>query len=159
MLREFKAGIGKVVHTDYKANSAMKTGMVVVLDENTKEAKFPAAPTADGLYFVDKERVPTGYNTARGDMSDYDENFINVEAGEFVKLKNYREDAVIGVDCKGSAAPTAGNVVAAGTDGKLIDAPDTVPSRYLYLGDVLDNGHTLMKIKVLDAPIKNSVVG
>ena len=156
MLREFKAGTGKVVHADYKAKAAMKTGMVVVLDESTKEAKFPAAATADELYFVDKERVPTGYNTARGDMSDYDENFVDVKAGEFVKLKSFREDAVIGVDCKSSTAPTPGKVVAADTDGKLIDAASTIASSYLYLGDVVDNGHTLMRIKILDTPIKNS---
>lgn len=156
MLREFKAGNGNVVHADYKAKTAMKTGMVVIVDEETKEAKFPTAATADGLYFVDKERIPTGYNTARGDMSDYDENFINVAAGEFVKLRSFREDAVIGVDCKGDTAPTAGKVVMANTDGKLVNATAAVASRYLYLGDVTDNGHELMRIKILDVPTKNA---
>lgn len=156
MLREFKAGIGKVVHADYKAKVAMKTGMAVVIDEATKEAKFPTAATADGLYFVDKERVATGYNTARGDMSDYDDNFVTVAAGEFVKLKSFREDAVLGVDSKGATAPTAGKVVMAGTDGKLVDATADVASRYLYLGDVTDNGHELMKIKILDVATKNA---
>lgn len=156
MLREFKAGNGKVVHADYKAKTAMQTGMFVVLDEATKEAKFPAASTAAELYVVDKERIPTGINAGRESMSDYDDNFVKVAAGEFVKLKRFYEDAVIGVDCKGATA-TAGKVLMAGTDGKLVNATTTtVLSRYLYLGDVTDNGHTLMKIKVLDTPIANS---
>jgi len=155
MLREFKSSTGKVVHADYKAKVAMKTGMVVVMDDATKEAKFVSAGTAAELYFVDKERVATGINTSRADMSDYDANFTELAIGEFPKLKKYVAGEVIGSDAVGTTAPTAGKVVMAGTDGNLIDATSLIASPYLYVKDVVDNGHTLMQIKVLEVAIKN----
>lgn len=154
MLREFQSKDGKNVPADYKAKVAMKTGMGVVKDRATKEVKFPTAETADEIYFVQKPRIPTGVNCARADMSDYDPNFIDVAVGEFVKLETYTNPESFGTDAKGAA--TKGKVVVLGTDGLLKDAAATTASKYLYVDDVIDNGHTLMKIEVLQEAIKNA---
>ncbi|MEG0898437.1 MAG: hypothetical protein RSF40_01845 [Oscillospiraceae bacterium] len=133
----------------------MKTGMGVIKDRATKEVKFPAAATADDIYIVNKARIPTGINCARTDMSDYDDNFVKVASGEFVKLETYTNPESFGTDAKGATA-TKGKVLAVGVDGLWADAATTVASKYLYADDYVDNGHTLMKIDVLDAPIKNA---
>lgn len=95
MLRELKAFSGGVVHADYKAKTDMKTGMAVVIDEDSGQVQFPTAATASELYFVNKERIPTGTNAARTDLSDYDDEYVTVKAGEYCKVKSYREDAII----------------------------------------------------------------
>ena len=155
MLRDFIYGGNKPVKASYKANAKMKTGMAVVIDDTDMTAKFPSAITGSELYFADKERQPTGYNTSRANMSDYDSNFIEIEVGEFLKLKKYAVGDEFGTDAKGTGV-TVGKVVVAGVDGKLVNATLTATSRYLYVEDVVDNGHTLMKIRVLDTPIANS---
>lgn len=155
MLREFQSKIGKNVPAQYKAKTAMKTGMGVIIDRATGEVKFPTAATASEIYVVNKARIPTGVNCSRADMSDYDDNFVNITEGEFVKLETYTNPESFGTDQKGKTA-TKGKVLAIGTDGLWTDAAATVASKYLYADDYVDNGHTLIKIDVLDEAIKNA---
>ncbi|WP_206459442.1 hypothetical protein [Anaerovorax sp. IOR16] len=158
MLRELQVINGKNIAADFKAKTTMKTGMAVVKDYTTKEAKFPTTGTADNLFLVNKERIPTGINTARTDFSDYDEEFVDVKVGEFIKLPKYTDGEIIATDAVGTDAkkPTRGKVLMADTDGTWIDAASTVASRYLYADDYIDNGHALIKIQILDTPIKNA---
>lgn len=155
MLREFQSKNGKNVPADYKAKVKMVTGMGVVMDRANKEVNFPVAATADDIYIVNKARIPTGINCARTDMSDYDDNFVNVAAGESIKLETYTNPESFGTDAKGSAV-NKGKVLAVGADGLWVNAGADVMSKYLYVKDYDDNGHILMKIDVLDTPIKNS---
>lgn len=155
MLRDFQSKNGKNVPANYKAKVAMKTGMGVVLDRTNKEVDFPTAATASEIYVVNKARIPTGVNCARADMSDYDDNFVKVAADELVKLETYTNPESFGTDAKGTTA-TKGKVLVVGTDGLWADAASTVASKYLYADDYVDNGHTLMKIDVLETAIKNA---
>lgn len=155
MLRDFIVDINKAVPASYVAAADLSTGMGVVLDDSDNSAKFPSTATADMIYFVDKERVPVGANAARTDMSDYDVDFNTYVAGQVVKVKKYNPRDVFGTDAKGTAA-TKGKVLTVGTDGLLVDAGAGVKSRYRYVDDVIDNGHKLMKIMVLDEPVENA---
>ena len=152
MLRDNFVTLNKPIPATYKAASAMKTGMAVVIDDANKEVKFPASATADNIYFVNKERVA---QTSQAYKSDYDELYVNIAENEFVKIEKYYPGEEFLTDAKGTTA-TVGKVVLAGTDGKLTDATSTAKSPYLYVAEVTDNGHTLMKIRVLDTAIVNS---
>lgn len=153
MLRDIRTLINKPVPATYKAAAAMKTGMAVVLDDTAGTAKFASSATSANLYFVDKARVPVGIKAAYQNLSDYDEGYINVAKDEYVKLKKYLPGDEFATDAKGTGA-TVGKTVAAGADGKLVNATSASP--YLYVTDYNDNGHELMLIRVLDTPVANS---
>ena len=172
MLRDFIVIENKPAITIYKAAAAMVTGMAVQITDTAgtnsdeKQAKFAAAGTADNLYFTNKERIPVGINTARASHSDYDNDFNQIASGELVKLEKFYAGEEFLTDAKGTGA-AKGKVVMADTDGKLVKATvavaavgedpavPAVESCYLYVDDVVDNGHTLMHIRVLDKPQAN----
>lgn len=154
MLRDNFVTLNKPIPATYKAASAMKTGMAVVIDDANKEVKLPAAATADNLYFVNKERIAQTAGS-QAYKSDYDDLYVNIAEDEFVKIEKYYPGEEFLTDAKGATA-TVGKVVLAGTDGKLTDATSTAKSPYLYVAEVTDNGHALMKIRVLDTAIANS---
>lgn len=159
MLRELMIHDQKSADATYTANAAMKTGMAVVKDLASHKAKFPAAATADNLLFVQKARIPTGVYAAYTNLSDYDDIFVNVAAGELVVLHSYDYDETFGTDAfdeSGLTDDDAGSVVVAGTDGLLVPATSTTKSKYLFEGFYNDAGHTLAQIRVLDTPIANS---
>ena len=78
MIRDFIINGAKAPDAMHKAKVAMVTGMAVVKEdsETEKYANITSAETVADIFFVDKERIPTGINTARGDMSDYDPDFV-----------------------------------------------------------------------------------
>ena len=73
MLRDMTRNGAQPKNTMHKAEVAMTTGMGVVIKDATT-VKLPAAETATNIYVATKERIPTGINAARTDMSDYDED-------------------------------------------------------------------------------------
>lgn len=90
MLRELQVTKDKPANSMYKAGETkIVTGMAVVKNETNKTFEFASAATATDVFFVDKERVPSGTNAARGDMSDYDEDFVTLKENEFGKLIAY----------------------------------------------------------------------
>lgn len=156
MLRDILINEQKAVPTYFKANAAMKTGMGVVLNVSTGVCAFPTAEAADNIYVVDKERYATGANAARTNFSDYEDEFHAVANDDVVKLRHYdageefATDAFTGTIAKGDA-------VAVGTDGKWKKAATTVASRYICVDPAHDDaGHILLRVRVLDAAIKNS---
>lgn len=156
MLRDILINEQKAVPTYFKANAAMKTGMGVVLNVSTGVCAFPTAEAADNIYVVDKERYATGANAARTNFSDYEDEFHAVAKDDVVKLRHYdageefATDAFTGTIAKGDA-------VAVGTDGKWKKAATTVESRYICVDPAHDDaGHILLRVRVLDAAIKNS---
>ncbi|MCK9160975.1 MAG: hypothetical protein M0P00_10940 [Bacteroidaceae bacterium] len=156
MLRDYITISNKPVLVTYKADAACKTGMGVVLDDTNGEFAFPTAATADEIYFVDKERIPTGTNAAISEHSDYDSEFIDVKVGELAKLVKYLPGEEFLTD-QIAASQTNGTVLVVGTDGKLTAATSTTTSRYyLVKKDFSDNGHTLARIRVLEIPIVNA---
>ena len=146
--------------TMHKAEVAMVTGMGVVIKDATTVA-LPSAETASNIYVVTKERIPTGINTARVDMSDYDEDFVNIKAGEFIGLERYTDGEKFATDQFkaedfGEGA-VAGFAVSVGVDGKWQKATvSTMPSKYVFDGFHNDNGHKLVMVRVEADAIKNA---
>ena len=157
MLRELQVTKDKPANSMYKSGEEkIVTGMAVVKNESNKTFEFASAETAADLFFVDKERVPSGINAARGDMSDYDEDFTTLKENEFGKLIAYYVGERFAVDQYVESGLEVGVRVSANTDGKLIKATGTVDSKYVFKGFYDDNGHKLAIIEVSDIPAKNS---
>lgn len=154
MIRELQVTMNKPANAMYKAGEEkIITGMAVVKNEVNKTFEFASAETAADVFFVDKERIPTGYNAARGDMSDYDEDFVTLKENDFGKLIAYYVGERFAVDQYDETGLVEGVRVSAGTDGKLVKA--TVASKYVFKGFVDDNGHKLAVIEVSDTTASN----
>ena len=87
MLRTIIAHDGKLVLGGFKTAGAYATGMGVTKDEATGVVTIPAEETGVNLYVLDKERIPTGANAARVDMSDYDPDFNTLPLANFAKFR------------------------------------------------------------------------
>ena len=159
MIRDFIINGAKAPDAMHKAKVAMVTGMAVVKEDSAtdKYANITSDETVADIYFVDKERVPSGINTARGDMSDYDEDFVNIKADEPVSLDKYAPGEKFGTDQYDSASlvnNTAINTRVSFKKGKAIKA--TIASPYVFKGFYNDNGYTLAQIAVSDTAVVNS---
>ena len=145
--------------TMHKADVAMVTGMGVVIKDATTVA-LPSAETASNIYVVTKERVPSGINASRTDMSDYDDDFVKIAKDEFIGLERYTDGEKFATDqfkaSDFSDDVTAGFAVSVGSDGKWIKATSTIASKYVFDGFHIDNGHKLVMIRVEVDTIKNS---
>lgn len=159
MLRDFRINGAKAPDAMHKAKVEMVTGMAVVREDSAtdKFVNVTATETVADILFVDKERVPTGVNAARGDMSDYDPDFVNIKANEMVTIDKYAVDEKFGtdqfVDTDFTATTDIGTRVSF-KDGKAMKA--TVASPYIFKGLYNDNGHTLIQIEVSDTAAKNT---
>ena len=157
MIRELQVTKDKPANSMYKSGEEkIVTGMAVVKNETNKTFEFASAETAADLFFVDKERVPSGINAARGDMSDYDEDFTTLKENEFGKLIAYYVGERFAVDQYVESGLEVGVRVSANANGQLINATGTVDSKYVFKGFYDDNGHKLAIIEVSDTPAKNS---
>lgn len=155
MLRELQATMNKPANAMYKSGEEkVITGMAVVKNETNKTFEFASAETASDLFFVDKERVPSGRNAALSDMSDYDEDFVTIKEGDPGKLITYYVGERIATDQYVDTGLVEGVRVAAGADGKIKKA--TVASRYIFDGFFDDNGHKLAIVEVSDSTITNA---
>lgn len=155
MLRELQVTMNKPANAMYKSGeSEIITGMAVVKNESKKTFEFASAETASDLYFVDKERVPSGRNAALENMSDYDEDFVTLKENEFGKLIAYYVGERIATDQYVEDGLVDGVRVSAGIDGKITKA--TVASRYIFKGFFDDNGHKLAVIEVSDTASTNA---
>lgn len=156
MLRELQTNGQKTTDAMYKADVAMKVGMAVVKNRADMTADIPSAATVEGFYFVSKERVPTGLNCARGDMSDYDANFVDIAQNEPVKLIIPEVGERYGTDQYVATGLTKGDALMI-TDGKFVKATaSTVPSRLIYGGTYNDAGHTLAVVEIAGATVTNA---
>ena len=160
MIRDMRRNGAQPKDTMHKAEVAMVTGMGVVIKDATTVA-LPSVETASNVYVVTKERIPTGINTARVDMSDYDEDFVNIKAGEFIGLERYTDGEKFATDQFkaedfGEGA-VAGFAVSVGVDGKWQKATvSTMTSKYVFDGFHNDNGHKLVMVRVEADAIKNA---
>ena len=160
MIRDMKRNGAQPKDTMHKAEVAMVTGMGVVIKDATTVA-LPSAETASNVYVVTKERIPTGINTARVDMSDYDEDFVNIKAGEFIGLERYTDGEKFATDQFKAGdfgeGAVAGFAVSVGVDGKWQKATvSTMPSKYVFDRFHNDNGHKLVMVRVEADAIKNA---
>lgn len=155
MLRELQVTMNKPANAMYKSGEEkIITGMAVVKNETNKTFEFASEETGSNVFFVDKERIPTGCNCARVDMSDYDEDFVTVKENEFAKLIAYYVGERFAVDQYVEDGLESGVRVAANTEGKLVKA--TVASKYIFKEFFNDNGHKLALIEVADDAVANA---
>ena len=160
MIRDIRRNGAQPKDTMHKADVALVTGMGVVI-KDASTVKLPGEETAKNIYVATKERIPTGINAARTDMSDYDENFVNIAKGEFLGLERYTDgekfatDQYKAEDFSGEVAD--GTAVSVGADGKWQKATEsTVPSKFVYEKDFNDNGHKLIMIRVESDAVTNA---
>lgn len=159
MLRDFRINGAKAPDAMHKAKADMVTGMAVVREDTAadKFVKVTEAETVADILFVDKERVPSGVNAARGDMSDYDPDFINIKANEMVTVDKFAVNEKFGTDRFVEAdftAETAIDTRISFKGGKAMKA--TIASPYKFKGLYNDNGHTLIQIEVSDTAAENT---
>lgn len=159
MLRDFRINGAKAPDAMHKAKVEMVTGMAVVREDSMtdKFVNVTKTETVADILFVDKERVPTGVNAARGDMSDYDSDFVNIKANEMVTIDKFAVDEKFGTDqfvATDFTATTAIGTRVSFKDGKAMKA--TVASPYVFKGLCNDNGHTLIQIEVSDTAVQNA---
>lgn len=148
MIRDIRRNGAQPKDTMHKAEVAMVTGMGVVI-KDTSTVALPSAETVANIYVATKERIPTGVNTARENMSDYDEDFVNIKAGEFIGLERYTDGEKFATDqfkAEDFTDELKGNPVSVGTDGKWIKS--TKASKYVFEDFFTDNGHKLAMIRV-----------
>lgn len=157
MIRNFRINGAKAPDAMHKAKVDMVTGMGVVMEDSTTDrfANTVAEETVADIFIVDKERVPSGINCSRGDMSDYDKNFTNIEANEPVTLDKYHAGEKFGTDQYDDTITKelALNTRVAWKNGLLTKA--TIASPYVFKGFHDDNKHSLAKVEVSDAAATN----
>lgn len=157
MLRDIRRNGAQPKDTMHKAAVAMVTGMGVIKNDtkSKKEVKLPTEETTTNICLVTKERVPSGMNAAKQNMSDYDEDFVNIKKDEFVGLEVYTDGEKFATDqfkAEDFNDYEVGKTVAVGVDGKWMKTTKGT-SRFLYAGDFVDNGHKLIMIEVVADPV------
>ncbi len=147
MLRELQTRFGKNIDSMYKAGAAMKVGTPVVKKYEDKTVEVAPDNTVSGFFFVRKERIPTDVNCSRVDMSDYDDDFINIAEGEGVTLIPPVFGERYATDLFGSDAESLniGDPLMV-SSGKFIKA--TVDSALIFGGKFNDAGHNLYIIEI-----------
>lgn len=159
MIRDMRRNGAQPKDTMHKAEVAMVTGMGVVI-KDAATVVLPSAETANNVYVVTKERIPTGINAARQDMSDYDDDFVKIKAGELIGLERYTDGEKFATDQFKAEdfadEAVAGFAVSVGADGAWCKATSTVESKYVFDGFHNDNGHKLVMIRVEYDAVKNS---
>ena len=158
MVRDFIINGAKAPDAMHKAKVDMVTGMGVVMEDSVtdKFAKILDTETVADIFIVDKERIPTGINCARGDMSDYDDTFVKIQANEMVSLDKYHAGEKFGTD---QYDTTISKDLAIDTrvsckEGLVTKA--TIDSPYVFKGFHDDNGHLLAQIAVSDTAAANA---
>ena len=146
MLKELIANSGYAANAMFTADVDMVQGMVVV--KSGTEAALPTAGAGD-LFFVTKERIPTGVLSLKGELSDYIDEYENIAAGEFVKLEKYRVGDIVATN-QITGTPAAGTYLIAGTDGKLKAQVSGTTSNMVCRGTYDDAGHTLYKVEIVE---------
>lgn len=158
MIRDMRRNGSQPKDTMHKAEKAMVTGMGVII-KDAKTVTLPGTETASNIYVATKERVPSGVNAARKDMSDYDTDFVNIAKDEFLGLERYTDGEKFATDqfkATDFDSPTPNMYLSVGTDGKWQKATASVPSRYVYDGVHMDNGHKLIMVRVESESGENS---
>lgn len=155
MLRNLQIKPNKPVMTTYKTEVKMSTGMGVVKDYAANTVGFPDAETATNIFIVDKERIATGINAGRGELSDYEPEFNTLEIGEFVKLQEPESGERRAVDQYVDTGLVEGVAMSVGTDGKWKKATAGMKSKFVYAGKHTSDGHDLAIIEIVNDAIEN----
>lgn len=156
MLRELDTKMNKPAPTTYKAGADMKTGMGVQMKYSDNTVNFPQSESAENIYLLTKEKIPTGLNAARGELSDYETEFNTYTEGDLVKLLIPDIGERYAVDQITSDGLQAGDALVVGADGIWKKAASGTKSRYIYGGIHNSDGHDLGIIIVVRDAIANA---
>lgn len=155
MLRELINHGGKAAEATFVAASELKTGMGVVKNVDGT-ASVPTEATSANIFLVEKARIPTGVNTGRSNLTDYEEEFVTVAKGDHVKLCEYDFGEMFGTDQFAETLTEGddGKTLHVGTDGKWAVA--TAASIYRFRGFIMDAGrHQMAQIEVMKDAVAN----
>lgn len=148
MLRELIANTGKIADATYTADVALVRGMGV--QKLNGEAVLPTAVTGEGIFLADKEPIPTGLDSLRGEISDYDVIFEDIKLGEKLKLIKYGVGETFATD-QVTGTIASGTYAVVGTDGKFKAAVATNVAYVISRGAYDDNGHALTVFEGVEA--------
>jgi hypothetical protein len=149
MLRELKVNGQKMADATYTADVALVRGMAV--QKNAGEAVLVSAATGENIFFVDNQPIPTGINTLKGELSDYDDAFEKIDIGGSLVLKSYTVGEEIAID-QITGTPADGTYLVAGTDGKLVAGTTGQISYAISRGAYTDAGsHSLYAVEFVNA--------
>ena len=100
--------------------------------------------------------MPSGINCARGDMSDYDNDFVKIKANEPVSMDKYHAGEKFGTDQYDDTITSdlALNTRVSWKNGLVTKA--TIASPYVFKGFHNDNRHSLAQIEVSDTAVSNA---
>lgn len=160
MIRDFRINGAKAPDAMHKAKVAMLTGMGVVKEDSStdKFANVTSTETVADIFIVDKERVPSGINCARGDMSDYDDDFVKIKANEPVSMDKYPAGEKFGTDQYDETITKELSIGTRVSWKNGLVTKSTVASPYVFKGFHNDNGHLLAMIEVSDTAAGNSAI-
>ena len=155
MIRELGVHSTKYTPANMTAAVAMVTGMGAQISVADGNVILPDAEAASDIYFVEKERTVNGIYAALTDFDDYFDQFVNVKAGDFVKIIKPVAGELYGVDQFADAlvAGDKGKRLSVGTDGQWAVAKGASP--YVFEGFVMDGSHKLAQIRVSDTAVAN----
>lgn len=148
MLRKLQETTGKVYDAMRETTVDLVVGMGVVKDYATGKVGFPIAATDKGVFLVEKEKKATGIYAGAGELSDYEDIFMNIKVGEKVKLdspvkaERYATDQIV-LD-----GLVMGDYLAVGTNGKF-EKSETA-TRFVYGGAKTIDRHVLHVVEVVE---------
>lgn len=147
MLRNLMAS-DKVAIATYAADVDMVRGMGV--QKSGENAILPSVATGEGIFFVTKEQIPTGLDSIRGEISDYDDIFEKITAGEKVVLVKYAIGEIF-ADDQVTGTIADGTYAIVDTDGKIKAATTGNVAYLVSRGSYDDAGHALTAFEVVEA--------
>lgn len=141
---------GKNVDASFKSSVATVRGRLV--QKNHADKTFALATSQEGLYFLDKEQIPSGINVILNYMSDYHDNFEQVAVDEFALLvapiKGERYAVSEFVETGLAEGDYLEVEITAGADqGKLKKAAGQ--TQFVYGGIHNDNGRELAIVEIV----------
>ena len=144
VLEDINAKNADAMHT---AGEAMTVGMGVIKVAG-KEVEFPAAATAKDIFFVTKEVCPTGLDTLKGQISDYD--FEAIADGTPVVLVKPIIGEIYWTDQADTVA--VGDYLLVGTDGLFEGAGSATTSnlKVISITEKDAGTHAGISIEVVD---------
>jgi len=151
MLRQLQHVSGKNVDASFKSEVKTVRGRLVQKDQKNKT--FKLATSQEGVYFLDKEQIPSGINVIFNNMSDYHENFEVVSQDEFALLvaplkgERYATSEFVEVGLVEGDYLTI--ETAGGDDQGKLKKLDTGTSQFVYGGIHNDNGNELAIVEIV----------
>lgn len=149
MLRQLQTVNAKCADALSTAGEALKVGMLVTKDSDG-EAVLLSADGSTDLFFVVKEKIPTGLNSIQGEISEYDNLFNDIADGERVVLIKPVEGEKYATDQFVDTKLIKGYPIHANTDGKIVRINSGTTSM-VYDGAYVENDRTLAKVRFIES--------